>query len=230
MLNLTQNLKLIQKLSPQQIQLIKLLEIPTMELEQRIKREIEENPVLEEGTSEDDSDISEQNIAQDIKDDYDDAPRDRDREKDRDDADGDPADAVSDEDSVTNDDDDMIDSYIEDSYDEKVDEYSPDDYYDDDEIPNYRLEANNYSDDDNKAEIPYTQATSLNETLLSQLGLGVLNEDEQLLAEYIIGNIDDDGYLRRDLESIVDDIAFNTGVETTEKKQKKLLTIIQDFS
>ena len=95
MLNLTQNLKLIQKLSPQQIQLIKLLEIPTMELEQRIKREIEENPVLEEGTSEDDSDISEQNIAQDIKDDYDDAPRDRDREKDRDDADGDPADAVT---------------------------------------------------------------------------------------------------------------------------------------
>ena len=229
MLNLTQNLKLIQKLSPQQIQLIKLLEIPTMELEQRIKREIEENPVLEEGTSEDDSDISEQNIAQDIKDDYDDAPRDRDREKDRDDADGDPADAVSDEDSVTNDDDDMIDSYIEDSYDEKVDEYSPDDYYDDDEIPNYRLEANNYSDDDNKAEIPYTQATSLNETLLSQLGLGVLNEDEQLLAEYIIGNIDDDGYLRRDLESIVDDIAFNTGVETTEKELQKLLTIIQDF-
>ena len=229
MLNLTQNLKLIQKLSPQQIQLIKLLEIPTMELEQRIKREIEENPVLEEGTSEDDSDISEQNIAQDIKDDYDDAPRDRDREKDRDDADGDPADAVSDEDSVTNDDDDMIDSYIEDSYDEKVDEYSPDDYYDDDEIPNYRLEDNNYSDDDNKAEIPYTQATSLNETLLSQLGLGVLNEDEQLLAEYIIGNIDDDGYLRRDLESIVDDIAFNTGVETTEKELQKLLTIIQDF-
>ena len=181
MLNLTQNLKLIQKLSPQQIQLIKLLEIPTMELEQRIKREIEENPVLEEGTGEDDSDISEQNIAQDIKDDYDDAPRDRDREKDRDDADGDPAGAVSDEDSVTNDDDDMIDSYIEDSYDEKVDEYSPDDYYDDDEIPNYRLEANNYSDDDNKAEIPYTQATSLHETLLSQLGLGVLNEEETLL-------------------------------------------------
>ena len=227
MLNLTQNLKLIQKLSPQQIQLIKLLEIPTMELEQRIKREIEENPVLEEGSADDDadSDINEPTIENDIKDDYasDDA-----RDKSASDGDDTGSDSVSDDDLVTTDDD-MMDDYIEDSYDEKVDEYSPDDYYDDDEIPNYRLEANNYSDDDNKAEIPYTQATSLHETLLSQLGLGVLNEEETLLAEYIIGNIDDDGYLRRDLESIVDDIAFTAGVETTEKELQKLLTIIQDF-
>jgi hypothetical protein len=103
-----------------------------MELEQRIKREIEENPVLEEGTGEDDSDISEQNIAQDTKDDYDDARRDSDRDSD------DNADSTADEDSVTNDDDDMMDSYIEDSYDEKVDEYSPDDYYDDELFENKR--------------------------------------------------------------------------------------------
>ncbi len=209
MLNLTQNIKLIQKLSPQQIQLIKLLEIPTMELEQRIKREIEDNPVLEEGSADDDADTSDNSIDNDRKDEYD----------------TDNADA----DDTDNEGDDVMDNYVEDSYDEKVDEYSPDDYYDDDEIPNYRLTANNYSSDDAKTEIPYSQATSLNETLLSQLGLGVLNDDEMLLAEYIIGNIDDDGYLRRDLASIVDDIAFTAGVETTEKELQKLLTIIQDF-
>ncbi len=218
MLNLTQNLKLIQKLSPQQIQLIKLLEIPTMELEQRIKREIEENPVLEEGSADDESDINEPNT--EPKDDF---ASDRDRDRDND------TDNENDADGDTDPEPDIADEYIEDSYDEKVDEYSPDDYYDDDEIPNYRLNANNYSDDDNKNEVPYTQAASLHETLLSQLGLGVLNEDEQLLAEYIIGNIDDDGYLRRDLESIVDDVAFTAGVETTEKELQRLLVIIQDF-
>ena len=211
MLNLTQSLKQIQKLSPQQIQLIKLLEIPTIQLEQRIKREIEENPVLEEGGSEDEErDRQEEDFAQngDTEDNYEEDYNENSKE-------------IED-----------TEDYIQDSYqDEKLSgEYAPDDYYDDDETPNYRLSANNYSDDDDrKNEIPYTQAASLHETLLSQLGLGVMNEREQLLAEYIIGNIDDDGYLRRDLESISDDIAFSANLETDEKELKKLLTIIQEF-
>ncbi|MCQ2251571.1 MAG: RNA polymerase factor sigma-54 [Bacteroidales bacterium] len=213
MLNLSQNLKLIQKLSPQQIQLIKLLEIPTMELEQRIKREIEENPVLEEGG-----------------DDHDEEPANSEPDYDMDRNDSDSKDQA-DNDSDQSLDSDISDNYMEESYDDKIGEYTPDDYYDDDEIPNYKLNANNYSDDDddNKTEIPYTAASSLHETLLSQLGLGILNEDEQLLAEYIIGNIDDDGYLRRPLESIVDDLAFNAKIETNEKELQKLLVIIQDF-
>lgn len=213
MLNLTQNIKLVQKLSPQQIQLIKLLEIPTMELEQRIKREIEDNPVLEEGSDDEEAaDQSETPIENDRKDDYDTGNSETDNT-----------------DDITSEGDDVLDNYIEDTYDEKIDEYSPDDYYDDDETPNYKLNANNYSEDDNKTEMPYTQAPSLQESLLSQLGLDVLDEHEMLLGETIIGNIDDDGYLRRDLESIVDDIAFKDGVETNEKELKKILTIIQDF-
>lgn len=212
MLNLSQNLKLIQKLSPQQIQLIKLLEIPTMELEQRIKREIEENPVLEEGSDEPDENQESMNSDNDYE---------------RDDNETESADGDIDGDL----DPEIDDNYMEESYDEKVSEYSADDYYDDDEIPNYKLNANNYSDDDddNKAEIPYTAASSLHETLLSQLGLAELTEDEQLLAEYIIGNIDDDGYLRRNLENIVDDLAFNSKIETTEKELQRILSIIQDF-
>jgi RNA polymerase sigma-54 factor len=222
MLNLTQNLKLIQKLSPQQIQLIKLLEIPTMELEQRIKREIEENPVLEEGPEDEDrtdSDINNDLNSNEGEPDY---SADTDNKNDND------ADTEIDNDIDADTDNSIQDEYLE-SYDEKVTEYSPDDFYDDDEIPNYKLSVNNYSDDDSKTEIPYSQASSLHETLLSQIGLGVLNDNEKLLAEYIIGNIDDDGYLRRDLESIVDDIAFSANVQTTEKELQKLLTIIQDF-
>ncbi|MBQ5403058.1 MAG: RNA polymerase factor sigma-54 [Bacteroidales bacterium] len=207
MLNLTQSLKQIQKLSPQQIQLIKLLEIPTVQLEQRIKREIEENPVLEEGGEEDEREQTE------VDNNYEDSDS-QENEYEENDT------------SI-----DSAEDYREESYDEKsLDDYSPEDYYDDDETPNYRLSANNYSDDDErKNEIPYSQGSSLHETLLSQLGLGVMNDRERLLAEYIIGNIDDDGYLRRDLESIADDIAFSANVETTEKELQKLLVIIQDF-
>lgn len=222
MLNLTQNLKLIQKLSPQQIQLIKLLEIPTMELEQRIKREIEENPVLEEGPVDEDRTDSDINNDLNTNEGEPDYSADTDNKNDND------TDAELDNDIDADTDNSIQDEYLE-SYDEKVTEYSPDDFYDDDEIPNYKLSVNNYSDDDSKTEIPYSQASSLHETLLSQIGLGVLNDNEKLLAEYIIGNIDDDGYLRRDLESIVDDIAFSANVQTSEKELQKLLTIIQDF-
>lgn len=173
--------KLLQKLSPQQIQLIKLLEIPTLQLEQRIKKEIEENPALEDGTIEspDNEDTSAEN-----------------------------------EEENTNAD----------------DEFSLEDYIaDDDEIPNYKLQANNYSKDDERKEIPFSSGSTFHEHLNSQLGLRSLSEKEFALAEYIIGNIDDDGYLRRRLDAIADDIAFATGINTNEDELDKLLMIIQDF-
>ncbi len=191
--------KLLQKLSPQQIQLIKLLEIPTIQLEQRIKREIEENPVLEEG-GDSDTDVQEQ--------------QDSDSYDMQDNTDNGENDDYNDEEFSKNND----------------DEFSLEDYMNDEDTPNYRLNTNNYSDEDDKRnEIPYSQASSFHEYMLSQLGLSMLNEDEQLLAEYLIGNINEDGYLCRDLESIVDDIAFSANIETNEKELQKILTVIQDF-
>ena len=172
--------KLLQKLSPQQIQLIKLLEVPTIQLEQRIKKEIEENPVLEEGR-EMDSDLpaDEQNDSQ--------------SEKDR-------------------------------------EEFSLEDYMDDDDIPSYRLNPRNYSKgDDKNIDIPFTGGISFRESLDSQLGYRKLEEHKQALGQYILGNIDDDGYLRRDLENIVDDLAFSMNVMTTEEELEEILHIIQDF-
>ncbi|MBI9069399.1 MAG: RNA polymerase factor sigma-54 [Salinivirgaceae bacterium] len=169
--------KLLQKLSPQQIQLIKLLEIPTIQLHQRIKKEIEENPALEEG-----------------------AEVDFDKEDD-----GGP--------------------------DEKEqDEFSIEEYLaDEDDMPSYKLRTSNYSKDDEHKEIPFSMGSSFHENLKTQLGLQVLSDFERKLAEYIIGNIDDDGYLRRDLESIVDDLAFSLNIETTEEALKKILDVIQEF-
>lgn len=172
--------KLVQKLSPQQIQLIKLLEVPTIQLEQRIKKEIEENPVLEEGRDEEEK--------------YDDQQS------------------------------------QEEEYDNgQDDEFSLEDYLPDDEMPSYRLASNNYSADDKKTEIPYSTGTSFHEHLLSQLGLRILNERERMLAEYLIGNIDEDGYLRRDIEAIVNDIAFSQNIMTDERELLDILEIIHDF-
>ena len=168
--------KLLQKLSPQQIQMIKLLEIPAVQLEQRIKKELEENPVLEEG--------AEDNISQE-------------------------------EDAA------------DDTYDQE--EFSLEDYMDDDEIPTYRLNAQNYSKDDKQEEIPFSVGNSFSEHLSSQLGLRKLDEDQQLLGEYIIGNIDEDGYLRRELEAISDDLAFTYGKETSYEELHEVLMVIQDF-
>jgi RNA polymerase sigma-54 factor len=171
--------KLIQKLSPQQIQLIKLLEVPTIQLEQRIKKEIEENPVLEEGREEDDN--------------Y--------EEQDQ-----------------------------EEEYESNDDEFSLEDYLpDDDELPSYKLASNNYSADDKKTEIPYSTGTSFHEHLEQQLGLRILSEKQQILAEYLIGNIDEDGYLRRDVEAIVNDVAFSQNILTDERELLDILEIIQDF-
>ena len=174
--------KLLQRLSPQQIQVIKLLEIPTMMLEQRIKKEIEENPVLELESDNPDNTSEYENPEH--------------------------------ENETDNDD----------------DEFSIDDYLtDDDEIPVYKTTTQNYSKDDKYVEIPFSTGITFHESLHDQLGMTNLSEDDRLLAEYIIGNIDDDGYLRRDLISISDDLAFNLNLEVSEEKLEKLLAVIQDF-
>ncbi len=173
--------RLVQKLSPQQIQLIKLLEVPTIQLEQRIKKEIEENPVLEEGRDEEES-IDDQNEEDEYESDAD------------------------------------------------QDEFSLEDYLpDDDETPSYRLSANNYSQDDKKTEIPYSTGTSFHEHLKLQLGLRILDDHQKILADYLIGNIDEDGYLRRDIEAIVNDIAFSQNIMTDERELLDILEVIHDF-
>lgn len=172
--------KLLQKLSPQQIQVIKLLEIPTMQLEQRIKKELEENPVLE---------LESDNPMQDNDSDFgDDNNADIDNE-----------------------------------------EFSVDDYYEDEEIPTYKLNTNNYSKDDKYEDVPFSVGTSFNEFLSEQLSMTDLSEEERQLAEYILGNIDDDGYLRRDLLSISDDLAFNMNMDVSEAELEKVLKVIQEF-
>lgn len=172
--------KLLQKLSPQQIQVIKLLEIPTMLLEQRIKKELEENPILEEGDELEEGQDQEEEIT---------------------------------EEDVSRDD----------------DEFTIDDYLNDEDVPSYRLNANNTSKDDKHEEIPFSVGVSFQEHLESQLGLRVLTEKQYELAKYIIGNIDEDGYLRRKLTAIADDIAFSMGIETNEDELEQLLYIIHDF-
>ena len=179
---LTLQQKLLQKLSPQQIQVIKLLEIPTMQLEQRIKKELEENPVLE---------LESDSPSMDDQTDY-----------------NDDGESIKDVDN---------------------EEFSVDDYYEDEEIPTYKLNTNNFSKDDKYVDVPFSVGTSFNEFLTEQLSLSDLNELERQLAEYVLGNIDDDGYLRRDLMSISDDLAFNLNLDVSEEELEKILEVIQDF-
>lgn len=173
--------KLQQRLSPQQIQLIRLLELPSLEMEERIKQELEENPALEEGRE------------------------------------------ASAEDELG-----------EREFDSENTDFSEDgdlslgDYLTEDDIPDYKLaEISNKAD--RKEEIPFSLGPSLHEHLLEQLGLRELSGKEHKIGEYIIGNIDDDGYLRRDLTSITDDLIFKAGEEVDEADIQPILSIIQDF-
>jgi len=169
--------RLLQKLSPQQIQVIKLLEIPAIQLEQRIKSELEENPILE---------MLEENQDDENYDDSDDSSS-------------------------------------------EGDEFSLEDYLNDEDIPGYRLSANNYSKDDKLVDMPYSSGISFHDSLIEQLGLADMNEEEKSIAEYIIGNIDEDGYLRRDLLSISDDLAFHNNMEVKLEDLEHYLKLIQDF-
>ena len=185
--------KLMQKLSPQQIQLMKLLQVPALLLDQRIKQEIEENPALEEG--------------EDILD------------------------------EVDNQADDEYESSMEtgDTLDENElernadDEFDLNDYIDDDETPDYRLSANNTSADDENREVPFVSDSSAQEVLHAQLGLRSLSENENIIASNIIGNIDESGYLQRDIHSLIDDLAFNLNIKTNFTEVMEVLRVIQEF-
>lgn len=182
--------KLQQKLSPQQIQLMKLLQVPTVALEQRIKEELEVNPALEEGAEEEEYN--------------------RDKEQD------DPF-------SNSNEGDD--EAHAE----QNRDDFDLSSYIDDDETPAYKLAANNYSPDDEKREIPFAGGSTFQEQLSNQLSLRGLSDKDFEIADYLIGNLDEDGYLRRDVESIVDDLAFSQNVITDSTEIERLLKHIHDL-
>jgi RNA polymerase sigma-54 factor len=173
--------KLEQRLSPQQIQLMKLLQVPTMELDQRIKQEIEENPALEEG-------------------------------------------AEVNEDEYENDDD-FDDDYDSDSDDQDFDISD----YIDEEGSDYKTKANNQSKDDEERVIPLSGEQSFQEKLTEQLHLLYLDDHQFTIADTLIGNLDESGYLNRELEAIVDDLAFSANVMTDEKEVEQVLMIIQEL-
>lgn len=175
---LKQNLsfKLEQRLSPQQIQLMKLLEVPTMELDQRIKQEIEENPALEEGEDKEEEEFEDQS--------------DKDNKDDE-------------------------------------SEFDISDYISDDD--NYKTQINNKSKDDEEKSIPYSGDESFQERLLGQLHMLNLNDKEFVIAETILGNLDDSGYLNRDTEALVDDLAFSSNISTNEEEVEEVLKLIQDL-
>ncbi len=183
MLNQRLQQKLLQKLSPQQILLMKLLQIPSVAMEQRIKQEIEENPVLE------------------VDDDYN-----------SDDVDSDdfPESKETDDNEFKND-------------------VDINDYLDEDDVPSYKLNAGNYSSDDDYKELPMAAGIGFVDHLLSQLDLKDLSPHHYTIGRTLIGNLDEAGYLQRDLNAMVDDLAFTQGVSTTKEEIEKVLQVVQSF-
>jgi RNA polymerase sigma-54 factor len=156
------NLKLSQKLSPQQIQLMKLIQLPTQAFEQRLLEEMNENPALETG---------------------------------------------SDEEEI----------------------YDIDEYLSSDETPDYKTQANNYSDDDEERESPLVAPISFHQDLINQLNTFILDDQEREIAEFLVGSIDDMGYIRRSTPDLVDDMAFTQGIYTDEKTVERMLHIIHEL-
>jgi RNA polymerase sigma-54 factor len=183
--------KLLQKLSPQQIQLMKLLQVPTANLEERIKEELEENPALElDEEKHDDAQEDHDEFAENGETEY--------EEK----------------------------SGSEEEYENlDVSEYVKEG---DDDVADYKLRDDNYSDEEQK-QIPFKTEASFYETLLNQLGLLKLDEKERRIAEHIVGSIDEDGYLRRETSSIVDDLAFRQNIDATEQEVEAIIQRIQHF-
>lgn len=177
--------KLSQKLSPQQIQLMKLIQLPTQAFEQRLKQELEENPALETGKEELDN----------FDDEYSD------------------------------------DTYNDDSDSENIntEDINIDEYLSDDEVPEYRTQVNNYSADDEDKTVPYAAGTSFNQFLINQLNTFYLNDDEWLIAEFLVGSIDESGYIRRPIADILDDLAFTQNIYTDEVSIRKILKIVQEL-
>ena len=176
--------KLSQKLSPQQIQLMKLIQLPTQAFEQRLKQELEENPALEGGKEESDS----------IEDEFDD----------------------------------LYDSE-QDGENINTDDINIDEYLSDDEIPDYRTKANNFSADDDEKSVPYAAGTSFNQYLLNQLNTVYLSDEEWSIAEFLVGSVDESGYIRRPLTDIMDDLAFTQNIYTDEKTIESVLKIVQSL-
>lgn len=192
--NLQQKLGL--KINPLQIQLIKLLELPTYQLEQRIKEELESNPLLEEGEDAPDMEAEPEYDSGGEDENFDEGQSEEEREE-----------------GPSENDDFSLEDYIS----------------DDDDVPDYRLSTSNASKDDDNKDFVFSQGASFRESLIAQLGMRNLSDFERNVAEYIIGNIDEDGYLRRDVENIVDDHGFWCGIEITEAEVLHLLSIIQEF-
>jgi len=176
------NQTLSQKLSPQQIQFIKLLQIPTAELETRVEQELEVNPALEEGRDEDDGPVSSDD------DDFDDAERD-----------------------------------------DSQDDLSIEDYLAEDEFSGYKMYGDgNYAEDEER-EMPIPTNTSLNEQLISQLNFLGLDERRYQIGLQLIGSIESDGYIRRELEAIINDLAFSQNIDTETEEVEEILSKIQRF-
>jgi RNA polymerase sigma-54 factor len=183
--------KLLQKLSPQQIQLMKLLQVPTAILDERIKEEMEENPALEQGDEGHEDEFENKDEFADSNDDE--------FEKDG---------SADEYDNID------ISEYVQDG---------------DDDIGDYKLRDENYPEIDDNRVIPHKVETSFNELMLQQLGMLKLNEKQQKIAEQIVGSLDDDGYLRREITSIIDDLAFRQNVDTNEKEVGDIILQIQQF-
>ena len=175
--------KLLQKLSPQQIQLMKLIQLPTQAFEQKLKQELEENPALESGKENSDEYDNTQN------DEYDESGND----------------SISTED------------------------INIDEYLSDDEVPNYKTQANNYSSDDDEKNIPYASGTSFTQHLKTQMNTYRLTDEEEVITDFLIGSIDDSGYIRRDLVDVLDDLAFTQNIFTSIEKLEKLLHLVQQL-
>ena len=189
----SQHLKLLQKLSPQQIQVMKLLQLPTVVLEQKIKEELELNPALEEdilsNTEELETDYEEVDQTE--------VPEENDFEEKQ-------ADKID-------------------------DDYDIEDYMGADEIDSYKYEISNSSADDDYFQAVAVEGPDFRSQLEEQLGLRDISEEHYTIGLYLIGCIDEDGYIRRDLDLIVDDLAFTQNISTTLEKLTDVLTIIQEF-
>ena len=177
------NLKISQKLSPQQIQLMKLVQLPTQAFEERIKHELEENLALERGKDDTTEDLEER--------------------------------------------------YLNDDFDDNTqintEDINVDDYLSDDEIPDYRLHANNYSSDQDDKSIPYASGSSFTQQLTDQLNTYRLEEQDYLIAKFLIGSIDDSGYMRRPLLDLTDDLAFTQNIYTDVETIEKILKVVQQL-
>ncbi len=176
--------KLSQKLSPQQIQLMKLIQLPTQAFEQRLKQELEENPALEKGKEEPD-----------------------------------------------NFDDEFENEFAEETDNETIsaEDINIDDYLSDDEVPEYRTKANNYSADDDEKSVPYAAGTTFNQYLITQLNTSYLNDEEWSIAEFLIGSVDESGYIRRTTADIADDLAFTQNIYTDEETVERILKLVQEL-